>query len=58
MTERYGKTRVSKIRAAFNDLRKAIRAGDNEAAEIALDRYEPWADYIFDERHKEVACQD
>lgn len=51
MTERYGQTRVSKIRAAYNDLRRAIRAGDIEAAEQALDRYEPWADYIFDERH-------
>lgn len=55
MTERYGKLRVSKIRVAFNDLRTAIRAGDLEKAEEALDRYEQWADYIFDERHKEKA---
>lgn len=54
MSERYGKTRVSKIRDAYNKLRAAIRAGDIEAAEVALDRYEPWADYIFDERHKEA----
>ncbi len=45
--ERYGNVRVAKIRAAYNDLRKAIRSGDVEAADAALDRYEPWADYIF-----------
>lgn len=48
MTDHYGNTSVSKIRAAFNDLRRAIRAGDIEAAEHALDRYEPWADYVFE----------
>lgn len=53
MTERYGKLRVAKIRSAYNELREAIRAGDLERAEVALDRYEQWADYIFDERHKE-----
>lgn len=47
MAERYGKARVSKIRAAYNDLRAAIRAGDMDAAEKALNRYEPWADYLF-----------
>ncbi len=45
--ERYGRTRVSKIRAAYNELRRAIRAGDLDAAESALNRYEQWADYIF-----------
>ncbi len=49
MTERYGQTKVSKIRAAFNDLRDAVRAGRFEEAEAALDRYEPWADYVFNE---------
>lgn len=53
MTERYGKLRVAKIRSAYNELRAAIRAGDLERAEVALDRYEQWADFIFDERHKE-----
>ena len=47
-TDHYGNTSVHKIRAAFNDLRRAIRAGDIEAAEHALDRYEPWADYVFE----------
>ncbi len=47
MTERYGQTKVSKIRAAYNDLRDAVRAGRFEEAEAALDRYEPWADYVF-----------
>lgn len=51
MADRYGNTKVAKVLAAFNDLRSAIRSGDIEGAEKALDRYEPWADYIFDERH-------
>ena len=50
--EKYGVLRVSKIRQAYNELRAAIRSGDLEAAEKALDRYEPWADFIFDRRHK------
>lgn len=53
MTERYGRVRVSKIRSAYNDLRTAIRRGDIEAADRALDRYEQWADYVFDKRHWE-----
>lgn len=44
---RYGQTRVAKIKAAYDDLRQAIRAGDMDAANAALDRYEPWADYVF-----------
>lgn len=47
MTDRYGNTRVAKIRAAYNDLRAAIRSGDIEAAERALDRYTPWADCLY-----------
>lgn len=50
--ERYGNTRVSKILTAYNDLRSAVRSGDLVAAQCALDRYEPWADYVFDKRHK------
>lgn len=50
--EKYGVLQVSKIRDAYNELRAAIRSGDLEAAEKALDRYEPWADFIFDRRHK------
>ena len=45
--ERYGQTRVSKIKAAYDDLRGAVRSGDMEAAERALDRYEQWADVVF-----------
>ena len=52
---RYGRLRVSKIMAAYNDLRTAVRSGDMEAAEKALDRYEQWADYVFDERHQKCA---
>lgn len=46
-TSRYGRTRVAKIRAAYNDLRAAVQAGDIERAQEALDRYEPWADYVL-----------
>ena len=45
--ERYGQTRVSKIRAAYNDLRSAIYAGDMDAALEAFRRYESWSDYIM-----------
>lgn len=44
---RYGRTRVAKIRAAYNDLRAAVQAGDIERAQEALDSYEPWADYVL-----------
>ena len=49
--ERYGRVKVSKIRAAYHDLRTAIRGGDIVAANEALDRYEQWADFVFDARH-------
>lgn len=47
-SDRYGRTSFAKVRAAFNDLRAGVRAGDFDAAEAALDRYEPWADAVFD----------
>ena len=62
MSDRYGKTRVAKIKAAYDDLREAVRAHDTEAAEAALDRYEQWADYVFyrskaqDERDLAIAA--
>lgn len=31
-TSRYGRTRVTKIRSAYNDLRAAVQAGDIERA--------------------------
>lgn len=46
-TSRYGSTRVTKIRAAYADLRTAVQAGDIERAQEALDRYEPWSDYVL-----------
>lgn len=49
--DRYGRVRVTKIRAAYNNLRSAIRGGDIVAANEALDRYEQWADFVFDARH-------
>ncbi len=50
--DRYGATRVSKIRAAYNDLRAAIAIGDLDAAQTAFDRYEQWSDYVVDQRHR------
>jgi len=47
MVERYGNVRVSKVRAAYKELRDAVRKGDLDSADKALDRYEPWADYVF-----------
>ena len=44
---RYGNTKIAKIKAAYDDLRAAVRAGDNEAAQAAFDRYEQWADFAF-----------
>ena len=48
---RYGQTRITTITKAYNDLRAAIRAGDMEAAQEALDRYEQWADFAFASQH-------
>lgn len=45
--ERYGRTRVAKIKAAYDDLRATVAAGDMEAAQTAMDRYEQWADFAF-----------
>lgn len=47
MAERYGRTKVAKIITAYDDLRRAIRERDLEAAEDALDRYEQWAGYVL-----------
>jgi hypothetical protein len=47
MSDRYGQTRIGKIKAAYDDLRAAVRSHNAEAAEAALDRYEQWADYVF-----------
>lgn len=44
---RYGKTRVAKILAAFNELRDACRAEGTPRIQDAFDRYEPWADYAM-----------
>lgn len=41
---KYGKVRISKILAAFNELREACRAEGTPRIQDAIDRYEPWAD--------------
>lgn len=43
----YGRTKLSKLRAAVNDLRTAIRAEGTPAVQDAWDRAEPWIDRIF-----------
>lgn len=53
--EFYGDVPVIKIRAAYNELRRALAAGDIEAAQSAFDLYEQWSDYAVDPRHKPKA---
>ena len=43
----YGQVKITKIRAAYNELREAIASGDLERAQEAFDRYEQWSDYIM-----------
>jgi hypothetical protein len=47
MSDRYGQTRIGKIKAAYDDLRAAVRSHNVEGSEAALDRYEQWGDYVF-----------
>ena len=47
MGERYGRVRVTKIKAAYDELRAACREEGTERIQAAIDRYEPWADYAF-----------
>ena len=47
MTDRYGKTRIIKLRRAVDALRHAIAKGDPEETQRAWDRCEPWVDRIF-----------
>ena len=44
---RYGQVKITKIRAAYNELRDAIASGDLERAQEAFDRYEQWSDYVM-----------
>lgn len=46
----YGRTNVAKIIAAFNELRAACRDEGTPRIQDALDRYEPWADFVMQER--------
>lgn len=50
MTDRYGKTRVSKIKEAVDELRAACRSEGTERVQAAWDRFEPWATIVFEER--------
>ena len=50
MTERYGNVRIAKIRSAYNVLREAVRSGDFDRANAALDRYEQWANFAEQEK--------
>ncbi|WP_306150663.1 hypothetical protein [Roseovarius sp. MMSF_3281] len=42
--DRYGNTRISKIRKAVNDLRRAIQREGTQDIQVAWDRLEPWID--------------
>ena len=46
MTERYGNTRVGKIREAVNDLRTAVHDEGTQRVLKAWDRLEPWIDAL------------
>jgi hypothetical protein len=47
MVDRFGRTRVSKILAAFDAHRAAVASGDMVAAQDTWDRLEPWIDFVF-----------
>lgn len=47
MPATYGRTKLSKLRAAVQALRDAIRAEGTPAIQDAWDRCEPWVDRIF-----------
>ena len=47
MAERYGKTRIVKLRQATNELRAAIAAEGTPRIQAAWDRAEQWVDRIF-----------
>lgn len=45
--DRYGAVRVTKIKAAYDELRAACREEGTPRIQDALDRYEPWADFAY-----------
>lgn len=47
IVERYGNTKIVKLRRAVDDLRQAIRNEGTPAIQDAWDRAEPWVDRIF-----------
>lgn len=47
MTDRYGKAKIVKLRAAVDELRKACREEGTPRIQSAWDRAEPWVDRIF-----------
>lgn len=52
MTERYGRTRVSRIRKRCDDMRKALRDGNIEAIQVAWDELEQFLPF-FMMKHEE-----
>jgi dihydrodipicolinate synthase/N-acetylneuraminate lyase len=46
-SHRYGQTKVTTIYAEFQECATAVRKGDFDQAEKALDRFLPWADFLF-----------
>lgn len=49
---RYGNTRIHKIHKAIKDLREACRSEGTPRIQSALDRLEPWIDYLYQEEEK------
>lgn len=46
-SDRYGSVRITKIKAAYDELRAACRDEGTPRIQEALDRYEQWADFAF-----------
>lgn len=53
MTDRYGDVSFPDLKAAYDALRAACREEGTPRIQAALDRYEPWADYVYQEKSDE-----
>lgn len=58
MTPRYGNTRLSKIRAAFDELRHACQVSPDERVRDAWSRCEAWIGWLYaeDKKHAPERC--
>lgn len=54
MPDRYGQTRVTKIKAAFDRHREAVRREGTPAIQETWDRIEPWLDWVHEQKEGET----